>query len=77
MTEAFINWRNSVMRGEDVVAWTEVHALSDQTARFWLSAFVREVERRAEPCDVPIGESANLGEAFKEAIRDFGLDGEE
>jgi len=73
MTEAFVKWCESLQMYSEH-GWGDAH--------FWLSAFVREINRREDECDnsglgCPYeSRSQCRGDKLRSVVRAFGLDGE-
>lgn len=79
MTEAFARFVASESGPNE--GWEDVHPLSRIAAHFWLSAFMREVERRYKEkmfrgAGSVSGAKVLFADAMNDVVREFGLDGE-
>ena len=83
MTEQLIKWVSEQTVSKVVEEWEHVHPLSRVAAEFWLSAFVKEINRREDACDnsglgCPYeSRSQCRGDKLRSVVRDFGLDSKE
>ena len=83
MTEQLIKWVSEQAVSKGDVEWEHVHPLSRVAAEFWLSAFVKEINRKEDECDnsglgCPYeSRSQCRGDKLRSVVRDFGLDSKE
>ena len=78
MTEAFMQWVEKVnpIDKEAIDAGLKPDIMESLTydAHFWLSAFVKEVQRRAIEQATEQEDFVDFGEVFYAIVRDFGLE---